>query len=272
MRRSRLIALGAAALAALTATPAAAADDHDGPTGSAFALSARTTLLDSPLVEVGPRPTASYPEGADESVAEVGPGLVSARALNAASDVHRGVLTSRASIAEAVVRDILSATVVAAECEAGPDGLTGESSVADLTVLGQRIDVATTEEIDVLGVATVRINEQIRTGDTLTVNAVHVTVGGPVRGITAADIVLSQAKCTAGRTTPPTTTTTTTTTEPDDRSDTPGTAGQGGVTPAADEDVLARTGVSAALPLAIGGLLLLAGGLTAVLLARRRRD
>lgn len=282
---------GTVALTAMMTAPQALADES--PTGSAYALSVRTTLLNATLVKIDPLPTAAYPKGADESVAKVGPnlaGLVSAKALNASSDVKSGSLTSVASLAEVVVRDILSAKVITAECQASKKGLTGKSSIAELTVLGQKIDVNATADIDVLGVATVKINEQVRQGNTLTVNAVHVTVGGPVRGITSADVVLSQAKCSGtagGPETPPNTSTTTTqpsesegpapttgTSEPDHpATTTSGSAGdaQGGVTPVADSGDLAETGVSAIVPIAIGGLLLLVGGAAAIYYTRRGR-
>jgi hypothetical protein len=295
LRRFRMFtaACGFAGAVALTATmsaPLAVADES--PAGSAYALSVRTTLLNAPLVKIDPLPTAAYPKGADESIAKVGPnlaGLVSAKVLSASSDVKSGSLTSVASLADVVVRDILSAKVVTAECQASKKGLTGKSSIAELTVLGQKIDVNATADIDVLGVATVKINEQVRHGNTLTVNAVHVTVGGPVRGITSADVVLSQAKCSGtagGPETPPTSTTTTQpsesegpapttgTSEPDHpATTTSGSAGdaQGDVTPVADSGDLAETGVSAIIPIAIGGLLLLMGGAAAIYYTRRSR-
>jgi len=281
---------GTAALAAVLTAPLALAGE--GSTGSAYALSVRTALLDSPLVKVDPMPTAAYPKGADESVATVGPnlaGLVSAKVLNATSDVHGGLLTSRASLAEVVVRDVLKAKVVTAKCQAGEDGLTGRSSIAELTVLGQKIDVTAKADINVLGVATVKLNEQVKRGNTLTVNAVHVTVGGTVRGVTSADIVLSQAKCSANGTDTPTTppgptpTTseptqpeepgpTTSTSKPDEPT-TPATSSggaQGGIEPAADTGDLAETGVSSVVPLLVGGGVLVAGGGAAFYLSRRR--
>lgn len=281
-----------AALAAVITAPSALADE--GSTGSAYALSVRTTLLESPLIKVAPMPTAAYPKGASESVATVGPnlaGLVSAKVLNATSDVHGGLLTSRASLAEIIVRDVLKAKVVTAKCHAGEDGLTGRSSVAELTVLGQKIDVTTKGDINVLGVATVKLNEQVKRGNTLTVNAVHVTVGGTVRGVTSADIVLSQAKCSAKGvdtpTTPPGPTPTTSTSEPTqpeepgpttstsepDGSTSTATSSDGaqdGIEQAADTGDLAETGVSSIVPLLIAGGVLVAGGGAAFYLSRRR--
>jgi LPXTG-motif cell wall-anchored protein len=288
--------VGVAALTAvLVAPPAGAAK---GPAGSAYALSVATTLLHQPVVKIDPVPTAVYPRGATESLVEVGPnlaGLVTANALNASATLKGRTQHSAASIADVVVKDILSATVISAECSSNGKTLTGEASVADLTVLGQKVDTsiagAADGVIDVLGLATVRINEQIRKGDSLTVNAVHVTIGGPVGGIANADIVLSQAKCATfdGGTQPPTTTTTTTTTRPTQpptsttrpttttTSNTTrpttktSTTAPSGIDKVSDDSDLAQTGVSAAVPISLAGLVLLAAGGVTMLIARRRR-
>lgn len=288
--------LGVSALAAVTAAPAAAQADRNpaGSTGSAFALSVTSTLLDAPLAKIAPRPLVVYPRGGSDSLAEVGPnaaGLVTANALTAAAALEGRTLASRASIADVAVKNILTASVIEADCTAGPGGVTGTSSVADLTVLGQRIAVDTPGEIDVLGIAKVRIGEQIRSGGTLTVNAVHVIVGGPVGPVASADIVLSQAKCrwvgggttsvpTTPSTTPTTTVTTTstqpprseTTTRPTSSTTTPRqTTEKHGVGRASNDDDLASTGVSGVLPISLAGLVLLAGGGAAVFVGRRRR-
>lgn len=297
LRRTRMLAtgcglVGVAALAAVLTAPAAVADK--GPAGSAYALSVKTTLLDRPLVKIDPRPTAVYPRGGSDSLVKVGPdvaGLVTANALNASSVLKGRTLVSKASIAEVAVKNVLSASIIEAECVAGPSGVTGKSAIADLTVLGQKIDVTVPGEIDVLGIAKVRVNEQIRKGGTLTVNAVHVIVGGPVGTVTSADIVLSQAKCAwAGGTTPttttkpPTTTTTppggttqppTSTTEPTWSSTTSDDAGPTtstqGIRKTANDDDLAETGASGVLPISLAGLTLLAAGGTALVITKRRR-
>lgn len=280
--------VGVAALTAVLAAPPALA--AKGPSGSAYALSVATTLLNQPLVKIDPVPTAAYPRGANESLVEVGPnlaGLVTANALNASATLKGRTQHSAASIADVVVKDILSATVISAECASNGKNLTGDAGVADLTVLGQKLDTSIEGDIDVLGIATVRINEQIRKGDSLTVNAVHVTIGGPVGGIASADIVLSQAKCATfggGTTEPPTTTTTTTrptepptsTTTPTTTSDTTkptstSTTDPGGIDKVSDDSDLAETGVSAAVPISLAGLVLLAAGGATMLIARRRR-
>lgn len=284
--------LGVTALAAVLAAPPATADYRapTGPTGSAYALSVATTLLNQPLVKIDPRPTAVYPRGGRDSLVEVGPnlaGLVTANALNASSVLKGKVLASEASIADVTVKNILRAKVISADCVAGPTGRTGRSSIADLTVLGQKIDVTLPGEIDVLGVAKVRIDEQIRRGNTLTVNAVHVIIGGPVGSVTSADIVLSQARCTqqtGGPSTPPPTSTTTTTppqpptstTRPTWSTTTPHptttTTGAHGITKTSNDDDLAETGASGLLQISLTGLLLLAAGGTAMFIVRRRRS
>lgn len=297
LRRTRMLAtglglVGVAALAAVLTAPQAVA--AKGPAGSAYALSVKTTLLNQPLAKIDPLPTAVYPRGGGDSVAEVGPnalGLVTANALNASSLLKGRTLVSEASIADVAVKNLLSASVVSADCTAGPAGLSGKSSIAGLTVLGQKIDVTVPGEIDVLGVAKVRINEQIRTRDTLTVNAVHVIVGGPVGTITSADIVLSQAKCTRAAVQPPTTTTTTPpggTTEPSeppsgttapseptgtstDDDATPTSSSTQGFTKTSNDQDLAETGASGILPISLTGLALLAAGGTAMVITKRRR-
>lgn len=296
LRRTRMLAtglglVGVAALAAVLTAPQAVA--AKGPAGSAYALSVKTTLLNQPLAKVDPLPIAVYPRGAADSVAEVGPnavGLVTANALNASSLLKGRTLVSEASIADVVVKNILSASVISADCAAGPSGMTGTSSIAGLTVLGQKIDVTVPGEIDVLGIAKVRINEQIRRGDTLTVNAVHVIVGGPVGNITSADIVLSQAKCTRAAVQPPTTTTTTPpggttepteppggTTEPSEPTGTtsddatPTSSSTQGISKTSNDQDLAETGASGILPISLTGLALLAAGGTAMVITKRRR-
>lgn len=278
---------GVVTLAAVLTAPQAAA--AAGPTGSAYALSVETTLLDQPLVNIDPRPSVTYPAGGSDSLATVGPdlaGLVTANALNVSSVVRGSVLTSEAGIADATVDNILSAEVISAKCVAGPNGVTGESSIADLTVLGQPIDVTVPGEIDVLGVATVRVNEQILSGGTLTVNAVHVIIGGPIGNVTSADIVLSQAKCAAGTnaptttppttTAPPTTSTTSTSTQtqpPTSTTTSPTTTSSTqGIKKASNDQDLADTGATGILPLSLGALALLAAGATAMTFARRKRS
>lgn len=311
MRRSRTLAAVAALLAVsapLAATSTAGA--ADGPTGSAFAVSVDMTLLGTPAVRVDPIPFVSYPQGGSDSVVDIGPrtlGSITGGVLNASSTTSGDVLTSRASLADVVVKDVLkisdvlSATAVEAQCAAGPGSLSGSSSVVDLKVLGVDVDVnaAPGTEINVLDVAKVRINEQIREGDTITVNAVRVIVDGALAGVTTADIVLAQAKCSAasddtGTTSPTPTSSTepstpgtpTSTTEPGTPTGTSGPSGPRevpptdapsdgtppGVVPVANSGDLADTGVSTIVPLILGGGVLVGAGVFLMLRNRRSRS
>jgi LPXTG-motif cell wall-anchored protein len=307
--RTFIIATAVAASAALAgASSAASAFADEAPGGSAYALSLRAELLDAPLVEVDPVPRATYPQGEDKSVVKIGPtvgGLVSAKVLNASSNKAGTTLTSKASLAEVTVKDILHAELVTADCSAvGANGASGKSSIAKLTVLGQNVNLAAAAnaKVDVLGVPPVTNNEQSRTGHAWTVNAVHVTIGGTIHGVTKADIVLAQARCVGGApsaetstatetstptsateptsTTSPTTTSaseSTTTTSPTTDSSSVGVGGNGsengpgGIDNAANSGDLAETGVSGVLPLLIGAVVLLAAGAAGLFYTRRKR-
>ena len=313
MRRSRLVAATAALLAAgaplALSTPASAGDT---PSGSAYAVSVHATLLGNPAVTIDPLPLAAYPTGEDKSVAEIGPqaaGLVTGRVLTASSNLAGSTLLSKAAVAEVEVGNIvdgmvpashlLRASLVSAQCTAQGGDLVGNADLAELNVLGTDIDVdaAPNTTVNVLDTVRVVVNEQIRQGPTLTVNAVHVIVEGPVSGVVTADIVLSQAVCSAGggpttTTTPsptgPTTPTTTgtapsepgtpsTSVQPPRDSTTPssGASTEPGVVPVAnsgdldDSGDLANTGVGGVGVLIAAAVILLAAG--AIVLVRSRR-
>lgn len=309
MRRTRMLAFacglaGTATLAAALAAPVAFAAESQ--TGSAFAVSVNAKLLSSLAVNVDPLPKASYPAGQDKSVVKIEapknlPGH--AKLLNAASELKAGVLTSSASIADVDLLGVVKAKLVTSTCVSDGKTITGGSKLVDVWVHGQKIDVAATGKISVTDAITVHINEKIASAGTLTVNALRVSVGGNVAGIkigevAQAEVILSQAKCSGpGKViTEPGTPTTTPTTSP---SATPGGSvtatpspsssanwppsstttsasavpGDGnGVTPVANTDDLAQTGVNGVIPLAIGGFVLVAGGAGAVWFVRRKRS
>lgn len=300
MRHSRSIpALGGVAavsiaVAVTLAGPPALADAD--PTGSAFAVSAEATLLNAVNAAVGPLPQASFPAGDDKSVVKLdtyNDVLLTARLLNAASAADGGKLTSDASIADVNALGLISAKLVAAGCVADESGVHGSAKLVDVLVAGTPITVDGSNEIKIGDEIVVRVNEQIREGNTLTVNALHVIVGGTLGGVAQADVVLSQAKCTAGgagiptSTTSPTDTPTSTPTATSTSTSTSGPGTTSSSTTSSSTEVtqpggsgnnnddgggaLARTGASAIMPLSIGGLVLLAGGAAAILLVRRRR-
>jgi LPXTG-motif cell wall-anchored protein len=256
-------------------------------------------------VTVDPLPKATYPAGQDKSVVKIDvakniPGH--AKLLNASSELKGGVLTSSASIADVDILGLVKAKIVTSTCVSDGKTVTGDSKLVDVWVAGQKIDVALTGKISVTDAVTVYLNEKIASGDTLTVNALRVSVGGNVAGIkigdvAQAEVILSQAKC-AGPGTVVTTPGTPSTSPSTPPSSTPGGSvtatpsptssavwppsttptstsivpGSGGVTPVADTDDLAQTGVNAVIPLAIGGFVLVAGGAGAVWMVRRKRS
>ncbi|WP_424187504.1 LPXTG cell wall anchor domain-containing protein [Actinokineospora sp. G85] len=302
MHRSRALALactiaGTAALTALTAPLAVA---EGGPQGSAFALSIQAQGLGVAKVQLGPAPKATYPAGGDKSIvkAELDKLGVHAKVLNAESTFTGGVLTSAASIADVDVMGILKAKVVSATCTTEGGKTTGKSTLAEVTLLGHKVDVSARGKVDVAGLATVAVDEQVTAKDgTLTVNALRVSfLGGKLKDLGQGEIILSQATCSAGTgngggtapTTAPTTKIetpgTTSATRPTDSpsSTTPG-AGDGGsgdggpststpaITPVANDGDLASTGANGILPMTLGGVALLGAGAGAFWYSRRKR-
>lgn len=296
MRSTRLFLIAGGVTAAVLAAGVPA--QASGPTGSAFAISVRATLLDSLKAGIGPLPRAAYPAGADKSVVAVDVlthNLAKARVLTASATSADGVLTSAASIADVSVLGLVEAKLVAAECTSVGGVATGSSKLVDVTVAGTRIAVGARGSVAVGDLVQVHVNEQVRAGGKLTVNALRVSVGGKVGGVARAEVVLGQAVCSGGDGDNgggvPTTTTPTTspgdgapTTTPAPGDGAPSTTpapGDGsasptapvpapGITPVAGAEDLADTGVSAVVPLSLGGLALLAAGGGALYAARRR--
>jgi LPXTG-motif cell wall-anchored protein len=304
VRWTRILpALGGAAgivtLAAVSAVPAAATDNPQGPTGSAFAASADVTALNAVKVNLPPLPAAHYPKGGDESVvkATVLPpngDIASAKVLNAASELQGGKLNSQASIADVrALHGLIEAQLIEAGCTGDPSGVRGDARLVHVKVNGkeQTVDAQHPVDVDALGNAVpggiikLRANEQIKDGNGLTVNALHVTVGGAVAGLAKADVVLSQAKCSfpKGAVVPPTSTKpggpTTSTSKPGGGSSPTSshagggapTSGGPGVGNAANKGNLANTGTNGVVPMVIGGVALLAAGGGALYWTRRRR-
>lgn len=299
MRPPRLFALSAAVAgtAALTALTAPFAAATGGPTGSAFAVSVQAKALNAASVSVGPAPLATYPAGDDKSVVKVdlAKAGVLAKVVNASSDVKGSKLVSTASVAEVDVLGILKAKIVEATCTSDGKTVTGKSTLAEVTLMGHKVDVSARAKVDVAGLATVSVDEQITGADgSLTVNALHVSFGGQLKNLAQGDIIVSQAKCskTAGgdggpattapnaggggkdEETPSNPTSAPASTTPGSGSGSDsgsGSGDNGGVTPVANEDDLANTGATGILPLAIGGVALVGGGAGAFWYARRKR-
>jgi LPXTG-motif cell wall-anchored protein len=302
---------GTATLAAVLAAPAALATGNQ--TGSAFAVSVNAKVLNAMDVELGPLPKAAYPAGNDKSVIKIDllEKLSShAKLLNAASDVKDGVLTSAASIADVNLLNLIKAKLITSSCTSDGKTISGGSKLVDLWIDGHQIDVSLPGKIEVTNLITIWIDEKIVTGNTLTVNALRVSVGGLVAGVAKADVILSQSKCsgpgevievpgTTPNTTPATTSGSTSPTTSGSATTSPGgsitpsvtatpsssstsgpsvsaTSGapQGGNSPDINNTSgsnLPNTGASGVIPLAIGGFVLVAGGAGVVWYTRRRR-
>src|SRR5437764_89243 len=133
---------GIATLVAVSAVPAAATGNTDGPTGSAFAAKAEVTALNAIKLDVPELPLAHYPKGADKSVVKgdippVTGDVVSFKVLNGASNLDAGKLASEASLADVkVLKDVIHVEVLKADCTADATGLHGSSVITRLTVKG----------------------------------------------------------------------------------------------------------------------------------------
>jgi LPXTG-motif cell wall-anchored protein len=295
---------GIATLVAVSAVPAAATGNSDGPTGSAFAAKAEVTALNAVKLDVPPLPAAHYPKGADKSVikAELLPpngDIVTAKILNAASDLQGGKLGSQASIADVrALHGLLEAQLIEANCSGDGSGVHGDSRLVHVKINGKELTVDAKHPLDVDtlgnavpgGIIKLRADEQIKDGNSLIVNALHVTVGGQVKDLANADVILSQAKCSlgngAGIVTPPTSSKpggpTTGTSAPGGSTSAGPTTSKsggagatstspGGVNNASNKGPLANTGVSGIVPMIIGAAVLLGAGAGALLWTRRRR-
>jgi LPXTG-motif cell wall-anchored protein len=260
---------GIVALSAALALPASA--EEDGPKGSAFAVSLDATLLNAVKANITPQPRAAYPAGAEKSAIKVdlSEQLLRARALNATSTVEGGQLTSVGSIANVeALRNTLTATLIEARCVTTPDGgVKGESKLVDVNIGGTKVTVNGDGELKLLdGAVSVKVNEQIRQGDKLIVNALHVTVGKALKDIVQTDLILGSAACTAGKGGDGGTDTPTTSPTAPTSPEAPG----GGNGDGSDDGGLANTGVSN-VGLFIGaGVVLVAGGVGTLVFLRRR--
>jgi LPXTG-motif cell wall-anchored protein len=267
--RVPFLTAGFAGLMALSVLALPAAATEDGPRGSAFAVSLDATLVNTLTATIAPQPKATYPSGDKKSVVKVdlNEQLAKVRALNASSKFEDGKLKSVGSVADVkALRDLIKATLIEAECTLTDKGLKGSSKLVDVTVGGIQVKADGQGELSLLdGSVTVKVNEQIRKGDALTVNALHITIGKNLKDLARADLILGSATC-AGelpKGTPPTTIPTTS------GGNQPGDPGAPGDSDGSGDN-LANTGVSnVSLLLGIGGALLAAG--VGVLVWLRRR-
>ncbi|GDY31444.1 hypothetical protein GTS_30770 [Gandjariella thermophila] len=296
---------GIATLMAVSALPAAATGNNDGPTGHAYAVQADVNVGGGAAeVNVPPVPMAHYPKGADRSVVklDVPPpagDLVKVGVLNGKSDFDGRKLVSDASIAKvSLLNDLIYVEVLRAVCTGDSHGLSGYSDIVKVRIKDQEYVVDAQHPLDVnaagkqvaqgtAGAIHLVAGEQKKDGNTLKVNALHVTTGGPLAPVLRADIVLSQAVCTlpaggivtppsggnpGGSTTPsaPGSSSSTSTSKSGGAGAT-STSGVGPINNASNNGKLANTGVTGVVPMIIGAVVLLGAGTGALLWTRRRR-
>jgi len=159
-----------------------------------------------PLVDQTVSDTDYLPSNGGLKTAEladvtVPPSVLSAQILIARTSGANGVAESSAALADVNVLDgLVTATFIRAESEATCNGVRGSTEVVGLTVGGQAVGVdafaqsqPVTVEVLNVGTVTVVVNEQNSTtrpgSREITVNALHVTVTGPLQ----AEVILSSA-------------------------------------------------------------------------------
>jgi hypothetical protein len=197
MRRLVLCQAAVVGLVCIAAGPASAATVSS----SAFGISAQNV---AGLLNIPQTPQSTCPAGSNESAIPVDLGaLGGVGVLNASTQCDASVGTSSADggaadvalLGTALARSI-TADAVSAHCAAsGTDTPTGSTTVANLFILGVRVDIpvgsSTPQTVSIPGVASVVINEQTLSNGALTVNALHITLLGGNLG----DIIIGSATC-----------------------------------------------------------------------------
>ena len=130
------LAAGLAAAAPATA----AAEDYQG---TAFPIKVQVGLAGSTLFDEILPGVVSYPSGGDTSLLELPAELSEVarlKVLNAASGVKDKILTSNARTAQlSVLNDLVTASVLNADCTASDLTLAGDSRVTDLALAGTKM-------------------------------------------------------------------------------------------------------------------------------------
>jgi hypothetical protein len=165
-----------------------------------------TTLLNIHVVS-GPTPTVTLPSTGggpfNNSLANLTvPNVLSAVALNVTTKGSlgpNGVAQSRASVADAAVNRLLTATAVTSVCQSTKNGSTGSTSVLGLAIVGHTVingTVAPNTTITVPGIGKVILGERIITNTAthtqVDENAVHVVLNGILGH---GDIIIAHSHC-----------------------------------------------------------------------------
>jgi hypothetical protein len=210
--------MGAVIIPATFVSPAGA--DVNEVSGGGYVLSVQLGTLLGP-VTLGPISEVDLPSNGGgpitNSLANVNlPGIVTTGLLEASTEggnlgSHQGFATSDAIVADPEVlgalagllggSPLLSADAVEARCISNGDGSTGETTLANASLAGFGIldvEPAPNTTLDVLGLVTVVLNEQIVTNvpgqeTTIVVNAIRISVN--VLGLVTGDVVISHVEC-----------------------------------------------------------------------------
>ncbi len=175
--------------------------------GNAYGESIDLTTLLNIHVTSGPTPTVTLPSTGggpfNNSLANLTvPNVLSAVALNVFTNGTlgpNGVAQSRASVADAAVSRLLTATAVTSVCQSTKNGSTGSTSVIGLAIVGHTVingTVAPNTTITVPGIGKVILGERIITNTAthteVDENAVHVVLNGILGH---GDIIIAHAHC-----------------------------------------------------------------------------
>lgn len=206
LRRALVALIGVATAAAVMTSSEPASSGVVVGTASAFGEEVTGPVSSGPLPNV-----VAPPDGSASAVGVNLPNVLRTGILNAsASTGNAGTIAgfTKADASAAFVKagnnlsPVLTADLVTSSCRADADGLRGSSGLTNLKVrlLGiyvlQSTTAAPNSVINVPGVAKIVLNEQFKTSDTITVNAVHVTLLASTPALEE-DIILSQSRCTA---------------------------------------------------------------------------
>jgi len=171
--RSTLLAVLAAAAASLAWTGGAAAQVFEG---RAFAAAvAGAHFCDTgPLAAAGGNLNVTAAAIASGAL-QAGPGAASCVGASGVSQASASL--DNVAVAQLLV-SICTAAHVASQTSAGCDGVTGSSAITALVFAGVGVVVTgqVNQTVSVVGVGTLVINEQIQTGLSITVNALHLTL------------------------------------------------------------------------------------------------
>ena len=190
----------------------AAYADVTSVTGSAFGEQVRVTTALGLSVNSGPLPTVTLPAGGSAT-----PVTSSAASANAAGVLTAGVLNvstqgtlgaggsvqSSAQVTNprigTAITPVVQADAVGSTCTANEAGATGTTTIANLRILGAAVTVPTApnSSLDVLGVGTLFVNEQVVTGaapsQSITVNALRLQITAGALG--TGSVILAQSVC-----------------------------------------------------------------------------